>query len=312
MQTTLKITKDINPRVLVYHRFCNSNDPDEHKIDSNTFEWQINTISRYFDVLSLSEIIELKKNNQKIPARTVALTIDDGYKDFHEHAYPLLKKKKMKATFFVTVNFINQKTWLWPDRLKYAINNTQIDIIDFYFNGRIFSLSFTDSVQKFKIWNELSNYCISVNDNIKWELIHSLEKELCVDVPNHIPYEYEPVTWSDLKEMSENGIEIGSHTLNHPILSKIKYSNLFEEIHTSKTEIESRLHKKVVSFCYPNSAPGDIDDVVINHVKSAGYGGAVFGTLPGSKDIFQIPRIGIERNKTNFLWKLSGMEFYKY
>lgn len=305
----LKCTRDINPRVLVYHRFCNFNDFDEHKIDNESFEWQLNIISRYFEVLSLGEIFELKQSGKKIPNRTVVLTIDDGYKDFYLYGFPILKKMGMKATFFVTVNFINQKSWLWPDRIKYALYNTNVQKVNFHFNNQLFHLDLCGNRSKFNSWNQLSNYCITIKNDEKWKLINSLDQELGVNIPKDIPEEYLPVTWQELKLMNENGIEIGSHTMNHPILSKINHDELYNEIYNSKIEIESNLNSRVFSFCYPNSAPGDINDTVIKYVKSAGYRGAVFGGLPGSHDIFQIPRIGINRIKTEFLLKLSGMDY---
>ena len=311
MESCLKLTKNLDPRIFVYHRFCHAGNSDDNLMDSDSFEWQLKIITRYCNVLSLGEYLDLKVNRKKIPDRTVVITIDDGYMDFYEYAYPILKKYGITATFFVTVNFIEKKIWLWPDRIDYIVKNTAKNSLCFNFDGKKFDIASSDSALQFKSWREITDYCISITNFKKWELIHSLENYTGVKCPEEIPSEYQPVTWEQLKEMSDWGIEIGSHTMTHPILSKIDNAELVEEINTSKTVIESRLGRKVHSFCYPNSAPGDINDAVIQQVKKSGYFGGVFGTYPDSKDIFQIPRIGSERNKTNFLWKLSGVEFLK-
>jgi len=60
--------------------------------------------------------------------------------------------------------------------------------------------------------------------------------------------------------------EVGSHTVNHAILTKCK--NPYEEIEGSKYELEKLTQRDVISFCYPNGA---YDDNIKNIVKDAGY-----------------------------------------
>jgi peptidoglycan/xylan/chitin deacetylase (PgdA/CDA1 family) len=109
--------------------------------------------------------------------------------------------------------------------------------------------------------------------------------------------------------MNEQGIEIGSHTLNHPILSKVRDERrLREEIVESREAIEERIRDRVATFCYPNGKPGDFDEKVVTVVKEAGYDGAVVTAGVFSQDLFRIPRIGVISDKTDFLWKACGLE----
>lgn len=47
------------------------------------------------------------------PARIVALTFDDGYRDFRQHAYPVLQKHGFRATIFVVAGRLGRRA-NWP------------------------------------------------------------------------------------------------------------------------------------------------------------------------------------------------------
>lgn len=80
------------------------------------------------------------------------------------------------------------------------------------------------------------------------------------------------MTGKEIGEVENNGIEIGSHTLSHPDLSKISVNKAHSEIFDSKKALEDIIGKPVISFCYPS---GKYNDSVIENVKSAGYSYAV-------------------------------------
>ncbi len=81
----------------------------------------------------------------------------------------------------------------------------------------------------------------------------------------------------EILEISQNNIELGSHTLSHPDLAKTSSQTAIKEITESKERIENIIGKKIVSFCYP---AGKYNDETISIVKSAGYSFAVT-TNPG-------------------------------
>ena len=309
-QAACFFTKEINPRIFVYHRFCSASDKSPHKMNGKTFEWQLRQIIKSYKIITLGKYLQLRINGEKIPKNFVIITIDDGYYDFYETAYPILKKLKLQATLFPAVNFVNKKIWLWPDRISYVLKQSDNKEVNFIFEGKQFSCDLSNPDSTFSAWKEFSDYSIKIDDDKKWLLITQLEKHLDIIPPDIPPPEYSAVTWEQLAEMNKNGIEIGSHTMNHPILSKIQKKKFYEEINLSKAYLEDKLNCEIMSFSYPNSAPDDINKQVIEQVKSAGYTGAVFGEFPGSfNNLYTIPRIGADRDKVNFMWKLCGMEF---
>ena len=65
----------------------------------------------------------------------------------------------------------------------------------------------------------------------------------------------ECLTWSDIKELRQHGLRFGSHTVNHPELYQMEWSEIESELRDSKEEIEQRLGERVTSFAYPYAYP---------------------------------------------------------
>ncbi len=111
----------------------------------------------------------------------------------------------------------------------------------------------------------------------------------------------EMMTADQIREMSDNGFEIGSHTLTHPRLSNLSDEQLEREIRDSKHKLEDIIGRKVVSFSYPY---GDYDNRAIEVAKSSGYENAVstkLGVLIADCNPYEIPRINVRWNALGVL-----------
>ncbi len=101
------------------------------------------------------------------------------------------------------------------------------------------------------------------------------------------------LTWDQVEEMAIEGMEIGSHTLDHVDLYGKPRAYQVTEIDGSKLMIESRIGTPVKSFCYPS---GKFDLRTISVLRSGGYLGAtteIQGTLQSTANIYELRRIRI-------------------
>jgi peptidoglycan/xylan/chitin deacetylase (PgdA/CDA1 family) len=109
--------------------------------------------------------------------------------------------------------------------------------------------------------------------------------------------------------MESTGIEIGSHTVTHPVLTRVAADRLRHELEQSRSRLEDMLGHPVTMFCYPNGA---YDRTVRNAVARAGYRLAVTsddGLNDATIDPLAIRRIqNEEQNLTHFLQSTSGFE----
>ena len=72
----------------------------------------------------------------------------------------------------------------------------------------------------------------------------------------------------ELRDMQDNGMEIGSHTINHARLTELDDTQLMQELSGSKTTLEDLLGNPVTSFAFPY---GTWDARCVEAVKQAGY-----------------------------------------
>lgn len=269
--------------ILMYHRFSDKNEP--FKVRKDIFENQIKFIKKRYNFISLEHYSEILNGQRSdCPNNPVIITIDDGYWDNYTYAYPILNKYSVPATIFLTTDFINHKAWLWPNKLQYILKSTKRKSFDFPIDDRAEKFQ----VDNFKNWHrsqlKIFNYCITISDDAKNEYLNGLSKHLKVDVTGQTVGDFMPLTWEQIKEMSNKDITFGSHTCTHAIQSRLNNEELKHDITESKILIETKLGIEVKCFCYPNGQKEDINENGLNILKEAGYSCAVT-TIRGSNNV---------------------------
>ena len=92
----------------------------------------------------------------------------------------------------------------------------------------------------------------------------------------------ECMTWNEVRELNNAGIEFGSHTVNHPKLYGLNWTQLRVEIEQSKTIIEDELGEPIRTFAYPYAFPGadrQFVEAFVELLKGAGYKCGVTTTI---------------------------------
>jgi peptidoglycan/xylan/chitin deacetylase (PgdA/CDA1 family) len=137
-------------------------------------------------------------------------------------------------------------------------------------------------------------------------LVGRLAFELGVKLPERPPAEYGAINWRQAREMADAGVEIGSHTLTHPILTGLGDARLREEVAQSRDQIQNAIGREVETFCYPN---GDYNLRTRLEVARAGYQVAVttdFGLNNERNDPLALRRIHGEYDLARFVKNTSG------
>jgi peptidoglycan/xylan/chitin deacetylase (PgdA/CDA1 family) len=274
-------------RILMYHRFF----PQY----VNRAEQQMAHLRRYYRVTSLTALGKLLKEGSPLPEKTVVVTVDDGYKDFYETAYPIFRKFGIPAILFLTTGYLDRKCWLWVDRVMYILQNTRKPVIN---------IPISDSEPlRLKGGPEHGPASAGVlklalkrlNFRTRDRMLLELEELAGVCLPEQIPPEYEPCTWDQIREMARNGIEFGAHTLTHPILSTIDdAAKLRAEMVESQRRIEEELQTPVRHFAYPNGRWSDfgMDSVKIARENFDTAVSAISGWNYRETDRHQLFRLG--------------------
>lgn len=287
-------------RILCYHRFGDS------YVTSQWFEEQIKYLKNYYNVIDLNTCLDFLYRRREASPNSVLITVDDGYQDFYNIAFPILRKFNVSATLFLTVDFIDKGIWLWHDLLNFGIIRTSKN--DFKLNGKVFDLKNRKGKAEFKLY--LDGICTYQTTTKRDEFISQILKELDITVPEHPTEDYTALNWSQIIEMSKFGINFGSHTCTHPILSKIVPNKALEEIKKSKNRIEEVTQRDTLAFSYPNGKKHDFNEEIEEMVKQCGYTcsmSMIYGMNDSNSDKYALRRLA-DRSTSfiHFVHDVSG------
>jgi len=295
--------------ILTYHRF--SDVDDGRSTTSRAFADQLAYLKAHYSILPLSRIAKMLSNGSRMPASVAAITIDDGFRDSYEIAYPILRDFGVPATVFVVTHFVDKKAWLWTDKLRYLTGKTKTDTATLKFSGRYLTIKLNAFASRLEVAARINSILKTLPDKVKDEAIEEIAITLGLELPKEPPAEYAPVSWEQLCEMDSHGLEIGSHTVTHPILTNTSDGQLGRELRDSRARLEEVLGRTVKLFCYPN---GSFDQRVRSAVANAGYECAVtteLGLNGRNSDLLALHRVAAELDLDHFVQSTSGFEEVK-
>lgn len=264
LQVAKYLTRN-HPKILMYHRI--SRDGACGTISIDQFEEQMKVVKRYFNPLSIENLMKYQDKGI-VPKYAVSITFDDGYHDFSDYAFPILERFEIPATLFVTTGFINGEMMLWPDQIRYAIENCK-DRKKLTIQGLFTEVDPRENPDE--MWKRIAEYCLTINNLEKTKIIRSVYDQLGVVLPKKVPEKFRPLNWDVIREMVSKGLAIGSHSHSHPILTKINRQQLVDEIEGSAQIIEEELGFHPEAFCYPNGMQFDFNDSVKKCVEGSNY-----------------------------------------
>jgi peptidoglycan/xylan/chitin deacetylase (PgdA/CDA1 family) len=214
-------------------------------------------------------------------ARRCQPTFDDGCDNFT--ALPLLKRYAMPATVFVACGYLNGGR-MWNDTIIEAIRTCRKAELDLRDDGLPRLAVGTAEEKRQAIDTLLSGLKyrpVGERDRLSGRIARRAQAQLPDDLM---------LTSGQVRELRSAGVEIGAHTVRHPILAHTTEPDAEREIRDSKRELERLLEAEVPHFAYPNGQPGkDYGAVHVEMVRRAGFRGAFSdgqGVATARSDLF--------------------------
>lgn len=273
--------------ILIYHRVLDEPDPlTGDQCDKILFEAQISFLSTYFNILSLPEAIQRLKTGT-LPSKAACITFDDGYADNAENALPILQKLGVPATFFIATGFTDGGI-MWNDKVIELVRKAPGTTLDLNaINLGKHTISSPEQRRKtlFTLIQELKYRT--------FEERHVLIEQMLQLIPVTLPVNI-MMTTDQIRQLYHAGMEIGGHTLSHPILARTDDKTVYTEIVDGKNKLEDMIQAPVRFFAYPNGKPGQ--DYLPKHVamlREIGFEAALataWGAANCNSDLHQLPR----------------------
>ncbi len=296
----------------MYHRFSSQASSRADHPDAATLDWQMARITEHHALWRVAQHHAAVAGIGPVPdACPVVVTVDDGYRDLYNVAFPVFRAHGVPAMIYITTGFVDGAVWFWWDQLSHLFATAPAGETELAYAGEVFRLDLTSEMSRQATWNRVADRCRFLPDDRKHALIETLAAHLGVSLPLRPPTPYEAVTWTEVREMRQAGIEFGGHTVTHPILTRISLDEAREEISASKQRLQDILGEPISWFCYPQGGPADYSQAIAAEVGAAGYTGSYLAYQPvvQKPTAMTMPRYCVTADRVSFLWVLCGAEY---
>lgn len=290
--------------ILIYHRVLARPDPlFPGEVDAALFERQLRLVKRFHTPLPLAEAVQ-RLQDGSLPARAACITFDDGYADNAQVALPLLQRHGLHATFFIATGYLDGGQ-MWNDTVIEAVRQAPAPVLDLRALG-LDCLPVANLAQRQAAIATLLGQLKYLPFDRRQQLAMQIRRQAgaTAGAPAML-------STAQLRQLQAAGMELGAHTMSHPILSTLPEREAWLDIANGKHQLESLIQAPVTAFAYPNGKAGrDYGAPHVAMVRSLGFTAAVatdWGVArPGAGlDLLQLPRFTPwDRGRLAFLWRL--------
>jgi len=280
--------------VLMYHRIAD--DDDDLCVPPATFDRQMELLKARVRVLPLGAIVRRLASVLPLTTDIAAVTFDDGYRDNLDLALPILERHGLPATVFVTTGFVDGTRRPAGERLRAAVTALRVCGGG---AGAWPERDATDRLVRAALAERDVRRCIAtLHTHLK--RVPAAHSERVLDEIERLagspPSANRMLDWEAVRCLARRGVEIASHTITHPILSRVSLERAEHELCESKRRLEAEIGQPVSGFAFPNGQAGDFTADHITILQRLGYAYACTAqrgvNRPGSHP-FSLRRLGI-------------------
>jgi peptidoglycan/xylan/chitin deacetylase (PgdA/CDA1 family) len=295
--------------ILAYHGITERRDSSLRNVRrlhiwKDRFEEHLRLLCAQWCPIPLSAVWEAA-DTQRLPARSVVVTIDDGYRNILTTALPLLKRLKVPATVFVLTGPERERR-MWIDRLEWAIEAAAVSSLRW--EGRTFPLtSIAEKAEAMQILPAMLQGLGGQRETALETLLGQLGNS-----PEEVDPDRDLLSWDEVRALRDAGLEIGSHADCHEPLTQRR----LEEAESALTKSREMLEWQVGPGRYALSYPyGAWTQELAQAVRKADFSCAVTGE-PGLNrtggNLFSLRRllVGADDDITRLRASLSGLRSF--
>lgn len=310
-------------RILAYHRVCEIPDADAFAFDlelvsasPKQFRDQMTLVRRRYHPMRFADVLAELDAGRRLPRNTVVVTFDDGYDDNYRTAFPILRELGVPATFFVSTGHIDTGLpylYDWLVHVVLRIDAPRLVIPELGIDRELGASRPSRRDVAAQVLDRIKAFDAATQVAIIERLAEQAR------LPRSTGHaDCQPMTWSQLREMRDAGMEIASHGVNHRMLAKLPDAEIDAEVAGSQSALVREMGAGASVIAYPVGGFDAFDARVIAAARTAGFRlgcSYVAGTnrLPGSPP-FELRRLAVERDMdaTWFEAMLGVPELFTY
>ena len=260
--------------ILGYHGITSEEHPGEvyrcrNAVSLARFRRQLDWIGRRFHPISADTLLEVLAEGSSLPAFSILLTFDDGYRNNFTLAAPELEKRGIPAVFAVTTACIGGTDLLWTlevDERVLQWPDVEIELPD---SGMRVEVPSSRS-DRIRLASRIRATCKNQEPGKRADYL-SYPRRGPLHLEDWQKELYDFMDWKEVRDLHRRGFSIASHTVTHPVLSTLSGEPLRSELLESKSTIENQLQASCPLLVYPNGEVGDFNSEVMSQAEQVGY-----------------------------------------
>jgi glycosyltransferase involved in cell wall biosynthesis/peptidoglycan/xylan/chitin deacetylase (PgdA/CDA1 family) len=229
--------------VLTYHRIGDPADgpPGIFSATPERFERQMRWLARSGRAVSIDDVLRARATGRPLPAGAVHVTFDDAYRDFAEHAWPVLRRYGVPVTLFVATDYPASGRAFWWDRLFAALRSAHGEL-----ETPVGPLALDSESDRLRAYRTLRTYVKSLPHDEAMDLVHDLVMRL-----RATDRDGEVMTWPELRRLADEGVAVAAHSRSHPLLNRCSPERVREEIAGSVADVRRFVGQGPPVFAFP-------------------------------------------------------------
>jgi peptidoglycan/xylan/chitin deacetylase (PgdA/CDA1 family) len=296
--------------VLTYHSISGLDiEPEINKNVYRTqsgFEEDIKFLKSNFNVISLTEFLDIHHSGRKCPERSLLITLDDGLAIQYDHMYPVLKSHNVPATFFINNAFIDNRD-LHYERKKYVILRRLDEIQDIAVEREILKDIADDFDGPANV--ELKGYVRQLGYKSK-DRLDLMAERLDIPFTQYLRENRIYLSAQEIETMLNNHMAIGGHSLDHPDFTELSLADQVHQTLSSVNDLVERFGLDYKAFAFPYNDRA-LDVALFESISDSID--VSFGTSGPARDEFKMhfQRGSLENSRLNFRQGMTVL-FSKY
>jgi peptidoglycan/xylan/chitin deacetylase (PgdA/CDA1 family) len=257
-----------------------------HRVDRpEPFAQHVAHLARHHRVVSVDQVIAALRGGPPLPARSVLLTFDDGYRGFAGVAWPVLRARGLPAALFVPTAYPDsRRPAFWWDRLERGLGRTQRSCP---LETPIGRLPLATSRERLRAGHRLKAW---FKELAPGEVQREADA-LALAIGAETSTAHEVLGWDELRVLAAEGVAIGAHSRTHARLDRLAPEELREEVLGSLADLAREIPRAPRVFAYPY---GCYDEHVVEVLRAAGAELA-FTTRLGTNDLWRCDPLCLKR-----------------
>jgi peptidoglycan/xylan/chitin deacetylase (PgdA/CDA1 family) len=277
-----------------------SNDflPPDMKISREKMGEILDRLGRHHDLVNVSE--GWRRLSEGSGRSMVALTMDDGYRDNLEVLLPMLAERGISATVYLESRPLDDKRLNWTHYFFWSLGRiSPFELVERY---RTSGGAAATCTRLDEVLAEGGDLTYTLKKVFKYETDQTECAETLARIFAELGGDERSVceelylSWDDARALREGGVELGGHTVHHPVLATLDETDQRREVADGRRALVRELGAEIESFAYPFGRPWDFDERTMRAVRAAGFVTATTtgaGTNTAKSDPIRLERLMI-------------------